>query len=745
MVIEAKGTGVFTDANGSFTLPMEDQPQYLVVAYLGYRTERILWLPPTYTLSVQLTPDTVSIGQVQISSQQPQSHIEAVESGRIQLTTRDVRTLPSLMGQTDLFKSLLLMPGIKAGSEVDAAIYVRGGSYDQNLILLDGAPVYNPSHLLGFFSVFNPYVVDNVTLIKSGIPSEYGNRISSVIDNRSTNRIPERTQVAGNVGLLASGVSVIQPVARGRGMVYAAARRTYINLAIAGLSQINLPGLGSSLRSNYYNFWDVNLGGVLHLGAKHTLLLSAYQGADNFDHKSRKFVFNANMDWGNQIASLRWNHRISSSTYLDHTVYRSTYRYHMGLNLDAYQFALISSIRDIGHRSRITHQAGRHKLRGGIDWVFHHLSPNSSQVSVDTLSLELGTANTFNVAEYSLFASNEFAVSPSLTVYGGVRLNRMVHYGPYRESLFDPNGLPIDTTHFEPWQRVSNFSAPDFSFSFRYTLSPRSSVKGSASYNNQFIHLVNASSISFPSDFWVPSTKHIPPQSGYQLAAGFFHLLRDGDLEFSVEPYFKEIFHQSEFSSSFLESVDSSPLEQNLIFGRGKAWGVELLLRKTQGRLKGWIGYTFSKTIRSFPDIEGGRWYPAKHDRPHDISLVGSYELSPRWSLSAVFVFFNGSAYTPAIGRYFFAGNIINQYGPYNSGRLPDYHRLDLSATRTFTHRGNFKSQLVLSVYNAYNRSNPFFVYPQATGNLQRYQLSVERKEVSVAPILPSVSWSFSF
>jgi hypothetical protein len=336
-------------------------------------------------------------------------------------------------------------------------------------------------------------------------------------------------------------------------------------------------------------------------------------------------------------------------------------------------------------------------------------------------------------------------LNEKLSFYLGFRFNLFSHFGDFLETIRDETGNIIDTRQFKKWEHIKSYSGLDIRTSLRYLIRDNLSVKLSFNSNNQYLHLINASSVTFPTDFWVSSSGKVKPQQGLQWAAGIFHLNKKTNIEVSAEIYYKTFSRQIEFYKGFLNSIDNSAFDDNLIFGKGRAYGAEFLIRKTQGKLTGWLGYTLSKTEKSFTAIENGRWFPAKYDRPNDISVVLNYNTNKRWSFSAVFVFSDGSTYTPVVGRYIMSNNVVNEYGSYNSARMPAYHRCDVSATLLLKKTETRESKLIFSVYNIYNRHNPFFVYPEASGNLAHYTLNVSPKEISIFPILPSIGWEFHF
>jgi hypothetical protein len=635
------------------------------------------------------------------------------------------------------------MPGVQISGEGNAAIYVRGGGYDQNLILLDQATVYNPTHLLGFYSVFNTDIISELTLIKSGIPAEYGNRISSVLDFSVKRAIPDSIKTNINVGILSSKINMDIPLLNHNGAIFLAARKTYLNSLLDVFRKTGLIKHRSILYKTGYDFYDLNASLVFRVSQKDRLFLSTYKGDDWFVLNSNTIDLHANMDWGNQIASLTWNHMFNSQLYIDNYITYSGYGLNMNLKQNQYNFELRSEITDFAYKNRITWILKKHKFRAGFSLTRHDITPNTTQASSDSTTLNLGTTNHYNSYEMSGFLSDEYAITERLGVIAGFRFNTFLHVGAFEDYTRNSYGEITSTTTYNPGEIIKKYQDPEIRLSARYLLSSTASIKFSFNTNSQYVHLVNASSVTFPTDFWVPSSKLIKPQHGTQWSIGFYKNV--AGFESSIETYYKTFQNQLEFNRGIFNSANNTPLDENLIFGKGRAYGAEFLIRKSTGKFTGWLGYTISRTERSFEDIENGMWLPAKYDRPHDISVVTNYHYNARWTFSAVFVFASGSTYTPVIGRYFIANNVVNQYGMYNSARMPSYHRLDLSATLQFKKTTRLNSSMTFSVLNVYNRHNPFFIYPESSGDIHKYTMKVKPQEVSIFPVLPSVSWQCSF
>jgi len=735
-----------SDEAGHYLLKLPAGKNTIRFSLLGYVVRQIeLNVSARISLNVSLVLDQKHLEEVTVTAQNWHRQVEGLNTGTFQLNRKEIGNLPVLLGETDYFKAIQLMPGIQTTGEGNAAIYVRGGAYDQNLVLLDEATVYNPTHLLGFYSVFNSDVISNVKVMKSGIPAQYGNRLSSVIEFSSKQDVPARTIFKGNIGMLSSRVGVDIPLCNHKVVVSLAARKTYLNTWLNMLKSTGVIQPRSILYKSGYDFYDLNGGVNATINAKNKISINFYNGKDIFQLNSDAVELSTDMRWGNTIGSVTWRRIFNEHLYNETSLVYSGYHLDMNLEQSQYSFNLISQINDYGFKNNWTMLLPGHKLNLGISTCHHTIVPNKSKASSDSSQLNLGSVNSYYSMESSIFVSDEVAFSDRLSFSLGLRYNLFNHLGDFTTYTHDDYGNVKDTLHYTRWENIKNYDNLDLRTSLRYLIQDNLSVKFSFNSNSQYLHLVNASSITFPTDFWISSSDKVKPQQGLQWAAGAFHFNKAFDIETSVEVYYKTFSHQVEFFKGILNAVDNSVFDENLIFGKGRAYGAEFLIRKTKGRITGWVGYTISKTEKSFAGIEDGHWFPAKYDRPHDLSLVVNYNTEKKWSFSAVFVYATGSRYTPVVGRYFVSNNVVNEYGNYNSARMPAYHRCDVSVTLLLKKTENRESKLIFSVYNLYNRRNPFFVYPEVSGNLLHYTLSVSAKEVSIFPILPSVGWEFRF
>ncbi len=740
------GSIAIADKDGNYFCQLNNNNHVIKCQFLGYANSIItLTLLRDTNITFRLVKSNLEIKEVTVLYDSSASRIKNVQGGIVSLTRKEVVSMPLLLGESDFYRTLQLLPGIQNSGEGNAAIYVRGGGADENLVLLDGAVVYNPAHLLGFYSIFNTDAISDVSFIKAGIPAEYGNRISSVLDFNSKPGIPSTTEVMGNIGVISSHMKVTVPLSDGIGSIFLAFRQTYLNLLLSAMKEINLIGNHSILRNSRYDFYDLNGGVYMEFNHKNKLYAGLYQGEDDFDLNAPQIDLDAIMKWGNKIASLKWAHLISPDLIMENSFYSSGYDFQMNLSQNYNNFNLTSNIQDYGYKNKFSYFNNRNKIKAGLEIIHHSITPNSSTVSADTQQLNNVKIYSYYAYENSIFLSDEYTVTNKLSFVAGLRANIYFQVGPYLNYQYDSFGNITDTLEYPTGKIIQAYHGLEPRLSVRYLVGNDASIKFSYNYNNQYIHLVSTSSVAFPTDFWIPSTKDIEPLTGNQWAAGFYKNITHTFLETSLEVYYKNTYHQLEFKNDLFQLFNNTPTDENLIFGKGRSYGVELLIRRTSGRINGWIGYTLSKTMESFAQIEQGQWFPAKYDRTHNASCIINFALNKKWSFSTVFIYSTGSAYTPVVGRYLIAGNVINQYGSYNSARMPDYSRLDISATYVLSSSKLKSSRLIFSVYNVYDRQNPFFIYPQTTGNIFNFTLNVEPGEISIFPILPSVSWQFSF
>ncbi len=729
-----------SDERGYYNLVLNEGEHVLTLTHIAYDTLQIsLILQKDENKDLYLHPKMALMNEVVVSGSPRKSNIRSV-SGNVQTLTReDLRKQPAFLGQADPLKTLQTLPGSGKGGEGNSGFYVRGGTAGQNLTLFNEAPIYNPSHLLGFFSVFNAEAIDQVKLYKSAIPSEYGGRLSSIIEVNSSRKVEDSLSIRGDVSILAANTTLALPITSNWSLSVSA-RKTFMNQTVWPLVN-SLAGNGSSFNDMRYDFHDLNLNSNARIGSRNSLNLSAYHGGDRFGFGIRRFNISNGMNWKNSAYSFSWKSILEDRAVLQNTASYSGYNFNFGMTQDKYDANITSQIRDINWKSVLALYFQKHQLKTGLQYTRHRFKPNTPSVSASDTEYDFGLPNIYHSDESSFFLSDEFSVTEKTGINAGARFTYYRQLGPYQLTNEEQ-----ETVSFGKNEAVSAFGYIEPSLTLRQLLNQNSSLKLSLSRNIQPLHLISVTAVNFPADFWMPSLRSIPAEKGLQASVGYFRDSgKDNRYESYIDLYYKKMSGLVEFSGGIMNLIDNLKIEENLLFGSGRAYGAEFFLKKNTGKLTGWIGYTLAKSERRFEGINGGNYFPAKYDRTHDLSIVSSYPLTSRWNVNASFTYATGNAYTKPASRYLIGGNIVNEYGPFNGNRMPAYHRMDLAATYKIRNNRKFSTELSLSVYNVYNRQNPVYIYFLAEGDLEKQKVSIRPKSVTLLPVLPAVNYKFSF
>lgn len=740
------GRGTSSGNNGEFTLNLRKGQAQIEVAYLGYhRLDTILRISKSAYYELMLYPDTIEYEEVTITANASRDYVNSVQMSEIQLKKEDIVKLPALMGESDPVRFLQLTPGVQSSTEGGLGFYVRGGGVDQNLVLYDHATIYNPGHLLGFVSVFNPDLIQNVSLIKSGIPARYGGRLSSVVRVNPERGRSDSLRIRGQLGMVSSRISLSRSFNGERGSFVVSARRASIDLIVKPLILPLVENSSPYFNESTYRFYDFNGGISYRIGVKDYFNFSAYYGNDNYGVTRSSIRGQSEMNWGNRIVTGKWTHLFSNRLRLGTSVSHTSYNFGLSGAQSEYSFNLASSIRDYNLRSQADLLLDNHKLAAGFELTRHSFTPNDIDVKAFGFVLEFLEFNRLFAYEGGLFLDDEFSLSDRMSVAMGIRYSFFNQIGPYKEYIYDELSQVKDSVLYPSGQSLAFYHQPEPRLSVKFQLNKDASLKASYMHMAQYVHLATASTVSLPMDIWLPSSRTVQPQLGDQVSLGYFRNWLNSPYESSVELYYKTTRNQIEFIRGVMTNSLHMTMEENLAAGDGRSYGAEFFLRKKSGELTGWIGYTIARTERQFDRINEGKIYPAKFDRRHDLSIASMYTINDHWDVSGIFIFVSGNAFTLPLGRYIIQGNLINEYGGVNNFRMPPYHRLDLSATRTrVTLKGNISSWN-FSIFNVYNRSNPFYLYFKATGDLEEYRLDVEPEMISLFPVIPSVSWRFEF
>ena len=742
ITIKELNKGAVTNEYGFYSITIPAGNYTTIITYLGYKPQvDSVNLKQNIRKNYTLTSNSIVSKEVVVTAESAKKNIEGTQMGTQQLSMEQIKTLPVILGEVDLLKTLQLLPGVQSAGEGNSGFYVRGGGPDQNLILLDGATVYNSGHLFGFFSVFNSDAISNVTLIKGGMPAEYGGRLSSVVDVKMKEGNNQKFAVTGGVGLIASRLTVEGPLKKNKSSFIVSGRRTYIDY-------LTLPFRKNSsnraaANSGYY-FYDLNAKLNYTFSDKDRLYLSGYFGRDKFSFGGEQFTLN--FPWGNTTGSLRWNHLFSDKLFLNTTAIYSDYTFELSAGQSAFALKLFSGIRDYTLKFDFDYYpTPRHSIKYGAYYSFHTFTPSTITGRSDTVSLNTAAINKQYGNEAAIYIADDFEVSRRIKINAGLRLSMFQQIGPYNRYIAQLDGS-FDTVKYETGDNIAFYKGLEPRLGIRYTLDEFSSLKASYTRTNQYLHLASTSGSTLPADLWIPSSQLVKPQLATQYAIGYFRNFSKDQFESSVEVYYKDLTNQIEFKEG--RSPGFSPnVENDFTFGTGKSYGAEFFIKKRTGKFNGWIGYTLAYAKRYFPDINDGNFFYAKYDRRHDGSIVLSYKLSKKWTFGTVFVYGSGSAFS-APNSYAFINNSPGLYyaDDYrNKFRLTSYHRLDLSATLTAKKTEKFESTFNFSIYNVYNMENQYIIFLEQSGNVNNGSIQTKVKQITVFPIIPSVTWNFAF
>lgn len=759
--IEKESKGVSTNVYGYYSISLNTGQYDVKYSYVGYSSvvKNVQFSEPI-RLNIELSESQDLLDEVVVEAKESDENTKGTQMGKIDLSMDKIKTIPAFMGEVDVLKTIQFLPGVSSGGEGNTGFYVRGGGPDQNLILLDEATVYNASHLFGFFSVFNADAIKNVSLIKGGMPSNYGGRLSSVLDITMKDGNYKSFQADGGIGVIASRLTLQGPIKEDTASYIISGRRTYIDV----LAEPFIPETSPSKGSGYY-FFDLTAKLNWRLSDKDRLYLSSYFGRDIFSFKNQDLDFNFNVPWGNATASLRWNHLFNDRLFVNTTAVFTDYNFAFEGGSNGFNFRLGSGIRDINLKQDYTYYHNSlHNFKFGWNYTFHRFVPSS--LSASSGDVEFNTIDEVKIFgnEYAVYFQDEWDINEDLKINIGFRLSAYQHIGPFTRYYKNPySGATDSTTTYSNFESIKTYFGPEPRFSARYLLPDKSSFKFGFAHNYQYIHLASVSSVSLPTDLWFPSTEKVKPQVGTQYSIGYFRNFLKNNYEVSVEAYYKDLNNLIEYKeNSFPEDNLNNNVDNQLTFGNGYSYGAEFFIKKRTGDFNGWIGYTYSKTMRKFDAIDNGEWFPAKYDRRNDLSLVGQYQINDRVNIGAVFVYATGNAISLPERRWFSLeeNRIITVWSKRNQYRLNPYHRLDISLTidaKPFKEKLNAETNKIVkvkkkvisswnfSVYNAYNRANPYFIFFDFSGDPLLGTAEFGASQVSLFPILPSVTWNFKF
>jgi hypothetical protein len=726
-------TGTVSNVYGFYSLSLKPGKYTIRYSYIGFDpVEKEIELDKNVTLDVNLQPVEKVLGVVVITGKRTDENVREPEMSMVKMDIKTIKKVPALLGEIDVIKVLQLMPGVQTTSEGSTGFSVRGGSADQNLIILDEATVFNASHLMGFFSVFNNDAVKDVTLYKGDIPAAYGGRLSSLLDVRMKDGNAKKIGVTGSIGTVSSKLTLEGPIIKDRTTFLVAGRRTYADLFLPLAKDENV-------RKSKLYFYDLNLKMSHVINENNRLYLSGYAGKDTFKNEF------ASMGFGNQTASARWNHLFTKKLFFNLSLVFSNYNYELGTpEGDASSFKWTSQMREYSARFDFTHYlSSNHTLRYGATTMFHEFYPGSASGLGSETAFSTFILPTEYAFEHSLYGSDEYKVTERLTLKYGLRFAMFQNIGPGTYYNFDASHNAIDSVVYTTSKVFNTYANIEPRFAFTYLVNPISSVKGSYSHTAQYITLAQNSTAGTPLDIWFPATPNVKPQLCDQFAIGYFRNFKKNMYEASAEVYYKDMRQVIDFADH-AELLLNQYIEGELRFGTGYSYGLETMIRKNEGVLTGWVNYTYSRAFRQIPEINEGNKYRAPYDKPHTINVVVNYEINSRLTASATWVYATGLPVTFPTGRAVIGNAIIPIYSNRNAYRMPDYHRLDLSITYNGKEKEGKKwhGEWNLSVYNAYNRHNAWSI--NFTQDSKDPNITYAEKTYLFA-IIPALTYNFKF
>ena len=738
--------GATSNEYGFYSVSVPPGPCTVEYAYLGYNSAvSELSLEVDTKLDIELSEEAAMIEEIVITAEPEDENVRKVEMSVNKLDISTIKQMPSLLGEVEIIRSIQLLPGVTTVGEGATGFNVRGGAIDQNLVLLDEAPVFNSSHLFGFFSVFNPDAVKDVKLIKGGIPSRYGGRLASILDVRMKEGNNKNLSVNGGIGLIFSRLSIEAPIIKDKSSFIVAARRSYIDI-------LAKPFLSEDLGDTGLSFYDLTLKTNYIFSDKDRVFLSAYLGRDNFS-----FGASAGFDWGNSTTTLRWNHLFSDRLFANMTLYYSNYDYQISFGEDAFdRFDWNAGIINYSAKPEFTYFLNpKNLIKFGGQVIIYDFIPGNAVGVSEGISSDISLPDKYGI-ESAIFVENEHEISKNFSVHYGLRLSNFNYTGEGFAYTFGdaPVGDRRPVTNFQSydqWESIQTYTNLEPRASMKYQLSDQSSVKASYNRMAQYIQLVSNTTASTPVDVWTPATNNIQPLLADQVALGYFRNFKDNTYELSSEVYYKKVQN----TVDYIDGADlllNPALEGDLIEGENRAYGLELMLKKTKGKFTGWVSYTAARTENRIAGINNDDWYPTRFDQTHNLSLTTFYELSKRWSLSSNFTYITGTPTTFPTSRFEQQGYVVphNANNTRNNVRIPDYHRLDVGATFKGKEIPGRKwyGEWVFSVYNIYSRRNAFSIFfrPEEGRLPVGEPITTEAVRLSVVGnFIPSVSYNFRF
>ena len=720
---ELPNAGIISNEYGFYSLSLPKGNYSVVVSQVGYETlVQKIKLDSSITINFSLQTKNV-LKEVVVESSRKNDNLTKAQMGTETINMSAISKVPVIFGEKDLLKTIQLLPGVKSAGEGNSGFFVRGGGADQNLILLDEAPVYNATHLLGFFSTFNSDAIKDATIIKGNSPSQYGGRLSSVLDVKMKEGNNQDYTVNGGIGLISSKVSIEGPLQKNKSSFILSGRRTYADVFLKATEKF---------KDNILYFYDLNAKANYQINAKNKIYVSGYFGRDELG-LGQDF----GIDWGNKTGTIRWNKIISNKLFLNTSFIYSDYNYNVKLKNGETNFNINSEIKDVNLKQDYTlYTNTQNTLRFGFNTILHNIKPSTFSGTVINSVAKTGR----NGLENAVYLTNNYKATNQLTIDYGMRLSMYTLMGGDVYNVYQ-NGVVSSSIKLAPSSFGKTYANLEPRITTNFRIDDEKSIKAGYARNVQHLHLLSNSVASSPSDQWIGNSYNIKPEIADQISVGYVTKVFKNNFEFTTEAYYKNLQNQIDYKDG-AEINTVSDVESVLLYGIGRAYGLELLLKKKEGRLTGWIGYTLSKTERKIEGINGNNWYNARQDRTHDISVVGIYDLNDRWSISGVFVYNTGDAVTYPTGKYNLQGQTLYQYAARNANRMPAYHRLDFSATYEKNKTKRMHGSWNFSLYNVYGRENAYRIsFKDDPNDPTRTQII----RTALFKWVPSVTYQFKF
>ena len=714
---------VTSNEYGFYAISLPKGKYDLRISFVGYEEKRIPILLNAPLITNVFLESKNQLAEVVVSTKRKDDNLTKAQIGTETLNMQSISKVPVIFGEKDVLKTIQLLPGVKSAGEGNSGFYVRGGAADQNLILLDEAPVYNASHLLGFFSTFNSDAIKDATLIKGNGPAQYGGRLSSVLDVKMKDGNNKNYTVNGGLGLISSRLSIEGPIQEDKSSFILSGRRTYADVFLKA---------SEKFKDNILYFYDLNAKANYKIDDKNRIYFSGYFGQDELGLGS-----SFRINWGNKTGTIRWNRIVNNKLFLNTSFIYSDYSYNVGLKNGETNFNVNSNIKDINLKQDYTYYLNpKNTIRFGFNSILHTITPSVFSGTVNNNINKVGR----NGLENALYFNNNFKANQQLTFDYGVRISAYSIMGGDQYNVYNNNAI-TQSILLQKNEFGKTYMNVEPRFTSNYRINDLSSVKIAYARNVQHLHLLSNATAASPSDQWIGNSYNIKPELADQTSIGYARNFKNNTYELGAELYYKRMQNQLDYKDG--TNINTiADVESSLLYGVGRAYGFEFLAKKKIGLFSGWISYTLSKTERKIDGINDGNWYNAKQDRTHDVSIVTILELNPKWTVSGVFVYSTGNAVTFPTGKYALGEQTIYQYANRNANRMPDYHRLDISATYENKNKKKNAGSWNFSLYNVYGRENAYQISfqddPSDNSKTQIIQTALFRW-------VPSITYNFKF